>query len=237
MTSRYERILFWSLIGGILLMAIFLLRERQRAHDRLSAVADAAPLTAPYVDTETITFELADDTTGAITAQQREVALPQEPTIRARAILDRLLAEYAFSQSAHPLQSGSAIDEVFLVNLPIANPKVTAPATGTVSTQRNSDFNAPAGQLAIVSLRSVFVQNHPSGIEVEDLTLRSIIGTLHANFPAIQQVRFLVDGQPRDTLAGHADLQRTYPAIDAVSQPQQPNGDNTDDDTPADTQQ
>ena len=51
-------------------------------------------------------------------------------------------------------------------------------------------------------------------MEVESLTLLSIIGTLHANVPQIEQVRFVVDGQPRETLAGHADLLRTYPSRD-----------------------
>ena len=32
-------------------------------------------------------------------------------------------------------------------------------------------------------------------------TLESIIGTLHANLPQIEQVRFLVDGQPRGASA------------------------------------
>ena len=68
---------------------------------------------------------------------------------------------------------------------------------------------------AIVDLSSSFVAAHPSGIEPETLTLLSILGTLHANFPQISQVRFLVDGQPRDTLAGHADLTRVYLATDA----------------------
>ncbi len=45
----------------------------------------------------------------------------------------------------------------------------------------------------------------------------SLCGTLHANLPRVAQVRFLVDGQPRATLAGHADLTRTYLAGDAVS--------------------
>ena len=54
-------------------------------------------------------------------------------------------------------------------------------------------------------------------MEVESLTLLSIIGTLHANVPQIEQIRFLVDGQPRETLAGHADLLRTYPSRDATS--------------------
>jgi hypothetical protein len=64
--------------------------------------------------------------------------------------------------------------------------------------------------LAVVNLTSAFVASHPSGIEPETLTMLSICGTLHANLPRVTQVRFLVDGQPRATLAGHADLTRTY---------------------------
>jgi hypothetical protein len=74
----------------------------------------------------------------------------------------------------------------------------------------------PGGELAVINLRSSFVNNHPSGVEVESLTLLSIIGTLHANLPQIEQIRFLVDGQPRETLAGHADLLRTYPSRDTT---------------------
>ena len=53
---------------------------------------------------------------------------------------------------------------------------------------------------------------HPSGIETETLTLLSMISTLHANLPSVTEVRFLVDGEVRPTLAGHADLERTYAA-------------------------
>ena len=51
------------------------------------------------------------------------------------------------------------------------------------------------------------------------MTLLSLIGTLHANMPEVAQVRFLVDGAPRDTLAGHADLTRTYLASSAAPPP------------------
>jgi hypothetical protein len=55
------------------------------------------------------------------------------------------------------------------------------------------------------------------------LTLLSICGTLHANLPRVAQVRFLVDGQPRSTLAGHMDLTRTYLTEDAAqTEGQQP---------------
>ena len=70
------------------------------------------------------------------------------------------------------------------------------------------------GELAVINLRGSFVNQHPSGVEVESLTLLSIVGTLHANIPQIEQIKFLVDGQPRETLAGHADLLRTYPSRD-----------------------
>jgi Sporulation and spore germination len=66
-----------------------------------------------------------------------------------------------------------------------------------------------------VNLNGSFATAHPSGIETETLSLLSLIGTLHANFPEITQVRFLVDGQPRETLAGHADLTRIYLATNS----------------------
>ena len=53
---------------------------------------------------------------------------------------------------------------------------------------------------------------------MESLTLLSMIATLHANLPQIEQVRFLVDGQrPEKPYAGHADLLRTYPSRDTTA--------------------
>jgi hypothetical protein len=137
---------------------------------------------------------VATDSDGSLAPQQRKYPLPAEPNARARVILERLLAAYSEPKSTHPLNEATGVEEVFLRPLP-----------------------QNAGQLAIVNLSSAFASNHPSGIEAETLTLLSIIGTLHANIPAITQVRFLVDGQPRDTLAGHADLSRIYLA--AVTAP------------------
>ena len=45
----------------------------------------------------------------------------------------------------------------------------------------------------------------------------SVCATLNANFPRVTQVRFLVHGQPRATLAGHADLTRTYLTAEATA--------------------
>ena len=88
-----------------------------------------------------------------------------------------------------------SIAQVFLVPIPDANGKATPPT---------------AHELAVVNLTGAFVAGHPSGLETESLTVLSICSTLNANLPRVTQVRFLVDGQPRATLAGHADLTRTY---------------------------
>ena len=204
MIPRYQRILFWSLTVGILLMAAFLLHGCEQAHKRLVAPNDATPIAAPTsASTEDVTLYLANDADASITPTTESLALPQEPTVRARALLEHLLSTYSLPASAHPLQSGPAVDDVFLLN------QSTSSAGGHAL-------------LAVVNLRGSFIASHPSGVLVEALTLQSIIGTLHAALPQITAIRFLVGGQPHDTLAGHADLLRTYPATDTAAKPMPP---------------
>jgi hypothetical protein len=125
--------------------------------------------------------------------------LPADPEARARAVLGKLLDLYADADSTHPVPGGAAsVAQVFLL-----------PAPGASSSE-------PASQLAVVNLTGTFAASHPSGLETESLTVLSICATLHANLPAVTQVRFLVDGLPRPTLAGHADLTRTYLTADAM---------------------
>ncbi|HZY64031.1 MAG TPA: GerMN domain-containing protein [Edaphobacter sp.] len=226
MIPRYQRILFWSLVGGIFLMAAFLIHGCRQAHKRLTALNDATPIAAPTsTSTQQITLYLANDADGSIAAEERQVALPQDPTLRARALLEYLLAQYALPTSAHPLQSGPAVDDVFFLPLPVTTPTPTNtlnPATGEQQKVRPSRATQSKGELAVINLHGSFVENHPSGIQAENLTLLSIIDTLHAVFPKITEVRFLVDGQEHDTLAGHADLRRIYPATDTTTTPESP---------------
>ena len=205
MIQRHQRIVFWCLVVCILGMATLLWLERQRGRDRVQALGDATPLDAPVATTDVVTLDLANDADGTITPTSRQIALPTDINARARALIDHLAAEYALPGSPHPLQSGAAVDEVFLLPLPVIGYQPDPNALQPQST---------GGQLAVIDLRGAFVNQHPSGVEVESLTLQSILGTLHANLPIIEQVRFLVDGQPRETLAGHADLMHPYAVQD-----------------------
>lgn len=230
MSSRGMRIVFWCLFLCILGMGALIAVDHIRARDRVRDLADNTPIDALGTDAEAITLDLANDEDGSITAIERQIALPAEVNARARALLDHLVAEYALPGSAHPLTPGAMVNQVFLVPLPVTGHEVdpTAPASpdGRVQTIPVAPTDpatalrprTPGGELAVIDLRGTFVNNHPSGVEVETLTLASIIGTLHTNLPQIEQIRFLVDGQQRETLAGHADLLRTYPSRDAVTQ-------------------
>ena len=92
----------------------------------------------------------------------------------------------------------------------------TSPAAATAKQDDADPLTHATGQLAIVNLRSAWVDAHPSGITTETLTIQSMVGTLHANLGEITAVRFLVDGKPRATLAGNVELDRTYDAADAA---------------------
>lgn len=230
MSNRHMRIVLWCLFATILAMGAVLVVTHIRARDRVRDLADNAPIDAPATDAEAVTLDLANDDEGSITAADRNIALPTEVNARAHALLDHLVAEYALPGSAHPLAPGFMVNTVYLVPLPIAGHTIdtATPAApdGRVQTipvppadpATALQPRTPGGELAVIDLRGNFVNAHPSGVEVETLTLNSIIGTLHTNLPQIEQIRFLVDGQPRETLAGHADLLRTYPSRDTVTQ-------------------
>ncbi|MDE3104305.1 MAG: GerMN domain-containing protein [Acidobacteriota bacterium] len=220
MIPRYQRIVFWLLLVCITGMSLFLVRGCSEARKKLTALADATPIAAPASTTrpEEVTLELASDVDDSITPTQRTLALPQDQPLRLRNILQALLAEYALPTSAHVLPAEPAVIDVFLIPLSaMDNDQPQSPL------QAASAVSDTTPLLAVVNLRSSFVLHHPSGVQSEDLTLQSIVGTLHAASPQIARVRFLVDGQPHDTLAGHISLTRTYPAVDTAYAPALPN--------------
>jgi Sporulation and spore germination len=197
MISRYQRVLFWILLVSCVIMAVVLIRMRERAHDRLLDTGETMPLNPPAQTEQNVTLMIANDADGSLRPESQKMALPSDQNARARVLLQRLISVYARPGSSHPIAPNNGVIEVFFMPLP--------PETNTVV----------PGLMAIVNLNGSFAAAHPSGIETETLTLLSIIGTLHANFPDITQVRFLVDGQQRDTLAGHADLTRVYLATNS----------------------
>ncbi len=223
MIPRHQTILFIVLLLASVVMGVVLWQLRERAHQRLVAGEDSAPTQAPEVAPAVqATLIVANDADSSLRAQIQSLPLPQDPGARARAILGRLFDLYATPDAAHPVPGGAgSVTQVFLLpaQAPLTGPD-TGPDTGSSTPteskpgQTNSSQSGP--ELAVVNLTASFAASHPSGLETETLTVLSICATLHANLPRVTQVRFLVDGQQRATLAGHADLTRTYLAAEAV---------------------
>jgi hypothetical protein len=132
--------------------------------------------------TTLVTLYVASDAGGNLSRTQENISLPQERSERTRAILRALLGKYSQSTSPHPIGASPEVRDVFIMG----------------------------NDLAIVDMNASFVENHPSGVLAEELTIASIVNTLNANDPQINRVKILVNGQERDTLAGHADLRRFY---------------------------
>jgi hypothetical protein len=153
--------------------------EEQQMAERSQVVAP--PAAGP---TTLVTLYVASDADGTLRRTQENVALPQERSERARALLRTLFGKYSQGSSPHPIGAGSDVRDIFLMS----------------------------GNTAIVDTSVAFADKHPSGVLVEELTIASIVNTLNANDPQITRVKILVDGKERDTLAGHADLRRFYSA-------------------------
>ena len=183
MIPRSIQITIALMLAGVLATGLFMLRLKQREVEKVRGTADSRPVTAPVSGPgETVHLEMAYDDDGLLRREDRTAALPQEPTDRARAILRLLLEEYIKKPSSHPIADGSDIKDVFILK----------------------------DGLCVVDMNSALAEGHRSGIMVEELTVASLVETLAANMPYIRQVKFLVEGHDRETLAGHADLRMIY---------------------------
>lgn len=226
MIPRYQTVLFFILLAASIVMGAVLWQLRNREHERLLAGEQSSPTQAPQVAPEVqATLMVANDADDTLMTQELSLPLPQNANERARAILGKLLDLYAAPDAAHPVPGGaSSVLQVFL--MPVNAGKKTGAAGADDAAAPQSvmvpDAETPPGgtqgdaELAVVNLAGAFASSHPSGIETESLTVLSICATLHANLPRVTEVRFLVDGQPRETLAGHADLMRTYLTAEAM---------------------
>lgn len=215
MISRAQRILFAFLLIAVVAMSAILIRLRERAQERLHTVQGSAPLTETAESApQTVTLVIPNDLDNSLQEVQRNLALPADDSTRARVLLETLLETFHDPHSTHHIAALPSPDDASVAPNPQANAGIDDVFLMPVPHIANSPGS---GNLAVVDFSAAFAASHPSGIEPETLTLLSILGTLHANIPSITQVRFLIDGHPAETLAGHADLTRTYLTSDTAT--------------------
>lgn len=179
MIPRHLIIAALIMIVVALAMGFYVWHMPRRANVALPPSADTQPVAPPVSGpTENVVLYVANDDTGSLQVQTVSIPLPAGRQERAQELLRALLEIYLDKSSPHALGAGSEIPDVYLVN--------------------------PG--LAIIDVNAAFANLHRSGVLVEELTVASLIETLSANVPGITRVKILVEGNQRDTLAGHIDL-------------------------------
>jgi hypothetical protein len=118
---------------------------------------------------------------GALTPVTVELALSSDPVLRAKQVLNTLLAG-PVDPEARTLPPDAALLAFYIL----------PDGTGV------ADFSE--------SMATAI----PSGIQSEQLAVDSITRTLEANVPQVQRLKILIHGQEMDTLAGHLDLTQTF---------------------------
>ena len=131
---------------------------------------------------EQVTLYVAHDETGSLRPQSAQIPLPGGRQERAEQLVRTLLQLYLGASSTHPLAQGADLRAAYLVD----------------------------PDLAVIDVNAAFAEKHRSGILVEELTVASLVETLSANLRGINRVKILVEGNERESLAGHADLARFY---------------------------
>ena len=118
----------------------------------------------------------------ALTPVTVELPLGNDPVLRAKQVLNTLLAGPVDAE-LRTLPPDAALLEFYLL----------PDGTGV------ADFS------------EALATSTPSGIASEQLAVESIARTLEANVPQVKRLKILIHGQEVDTLAGHLDLTGTFP--------------------------
>jgi hypothetical protein len=113
-----------------------------------------------------------------LSAEQKTIFKSAELTNRAKQILQKVLEGPSNNGLLPSIPMEAKVQEVFLS------------ADGT----------------AFVDFSNAISTNHPGGIQNEQATIYSIVDSLTYNLPEIHQVKILIGGTEKETLAGHCLL-------------------------------
>ncbi len=151
--------------------------EEQARRELTQAVAPSP--TDPVVKVKMFWTSAEDESALAPIAIQ--LALSKDPVLRAKQVLNTLLAGPVDSD-LRTLPPDAALLAFYLL---------------------------PDGT-AVADFSEALATSSPSGIQSEQLAVDSIARTLEANVPRVKRLKILIHGQELDTLAGHVDLTQFF---------------------------
>jgi spore germination protein GerM len=151
--------------------------EEQARRELTQAVAPSP--TDPVVKVRMFWISAEDES--ALAPVTIQLALSKDPVLRAKQVLNTLLAG------------------------PVDSDLRTLPPDAALL----SFYLLPDGS-AVADFSEALATSSPSGIQSEQLAVDSIARTLEANVPQVKRLKVLIHGQELDTLAGHVDLTQFF---------------------------
>lgn len=192
MNPRWRLWLAGGLLVAVIGAALYfpaLRRQVEKARSLTEKTAEQArrellpptPATSSEPRVKAKMFWGSTDGDGSLVAVSVELPLSSDPTLRAKEILNTLLAG-PVDPEARTLPPDAALLAFYIL---------------------------PDGT-AVADFSEALANSIPSGIQSEQVAVDSIIRTLEANVPQVQRLKILIHGQEVDTLAGHLDLTQTF---------------------------
>jgi spore germination protein GerM len=151
--------------------------EEQARRELTQAVAPSP--TDPVVKVKMFWTSAEDES--ALAPVTIQLALSKDPVLRAKQVLNTLLAGPVDSD-LRTLPPDAALLAFYLL---------------------------PDGT-AVADFSEALATSSPSGIQNEQLAVDSIARTLEANVPRVKRLKILIHGQELETLAGHVDLTQFF---------------------------
>jgi hypothetical protein len=192
MTPRWRVWLIGMLAIAVIIAGIYfpILKKRLRQATQVPPVSEEqarreltqtppASSTGPLTKARLFWSSGAGD--GSLMPVTVEIPLSNDPTLRAKQVLNTLLAG------------------------PVSAELRTLPPDAVLLAL----YMLPDGT-AIADFSEALATATPSGIESEQMAVDSLSKTLEANVPQVRWLKILIHGQEVDTLAGHLDLTRTF---------------------------
>lgn len=128
----------------------------------------------------------------ALVPEQRNVALPENPAGAVTAVVREL-----FKGPANP----------------------SVPRLFPADTVVRGAYLLPEGTVLIDLGGQTLTQGWGTGSHQELMAIYSVVQTVTTNFPEAKRVRFLMNGGPAETLAGHVSLSRSLVPMPALVDP------------------
>ena len=192
MNSKWRIWLFAGLLTAVIAAAFYfpaLRRQVYKAKTITEKTAEQArrellppaPVTSGEPRVKAEMYWGSGESDGHLVPVTVELPLSSDPTLRAKQILNTLLAG-PVDPDARTLPPDAALLAFYIL----------PDGTGV------ADFS------------EAMANSIPSGIQSEQLAVDSITRTLEANVPQVKQLKILIHGQEVDTLAGHLDLSQPF---------------------------